>query len=85
VSTSITSNRPWPVAAPEDAGDNLATAATEPALLATGTHPLRRIAGILEDAVLLLLAVFLFPLIILLVGTTIALFVRGMIEIAHRL
>ena len=40
--------------------------------------------GLFDDAVLLLLAVFLFPLIILLVGAPIALFVRVVIEIAHR-
>jgi hypothetical protein len=43
-----------------------------------------KIAGFLDDAVLLLLAVFLFPLIILVPGATIALFVRVVMAIAHR-
>jgi hypothetical protein len=43
-----------------------------------------RIIGLLGDGVMLLVAVFLFPVIILLVGTPIALFLRGVIAIAHR-
>ena len=38
----------------------------------------------LNDAMLLVLVVLLFPLIILLVGAPIALMVRALIEIAHR-
>ncbi len=40
---------------------------------------------LLEDAGLLLLLVFLIPLVILAIGTPIALFVRLLVEIAHRL
>jgi hypothetical protein len=41
------------------------------------------IAGFLDDAVLLLLIVFLFPLLILVPGATIALVVRVVMAIAH--
>jgi hypothetical protein len=41
--------------------------------------------GILDDALLLVLAVFLFPLSILVIGAPLALFVRLVIEIARRL
>jgi hypothetical protein len=47
--------------------------------------PRRRRADLLEDAALLLLLVFLIPLVILAIGTPIALFVRLFVEIAHRL
>ena len=42
------------------------------------------VAG-LKEAMLLVLVVLLFPLIILLIGAPIALIVRSVIEIAHRL
>jgi hypothetical protein len=45
---------------------------------------LRRILGLLNEAVLLLLLVFLFPLVILLIGSPVALFVRLLVEIAQR-
>ena len=60
--------------------------------MALPTHGIRRggsgsfstfVAG-LNDAVLLVLVVLLFPLIILLVGAPIALMERALIEIAHR-
>jgi hypothetical protein len=44
----------------------------------------RRIMGLVEDAALLLLVVLLFPLVILLVGMPVALFVRLLVEIAQR-
>ena len=50
----------------------------------TTVRGFHKIVGLVDDAVLLLLAVFLFPLIILLVGAPIALLVRVVIEIAHR-
>jgi hypothetical protein len=51
---------------------------------AAGARVFRKITAVLEDAVLLLLIVLLFPLIILLLGMPIALIVRAVIEIAHR-
>ena len=44
----------------------------------------RTIAGLLDDGVLLLMAAFLFPLFILLVGAPIALVARAVIEIVRR-
>lgn len=45
----------------------------------------RKVAGALEDTVLLALAVLLFPVAILLVGTPIVFCARIVIAIAHRL
>lgn len=78
VTTSIASNEQWPVAA---AGNSAVAVEARPA---DRTRPLRRLRGLLEDAVLLMLFVLLFPLIILLIGTPIALFVRILVEIARR-
>ena len=57
----------------------------KPAQGVAGTAFLCKVADVLEDAVLLALAVFLFPLGILLIGTPIALCVRAVLEIARRL
>lgn len=43
------------------------------------------IGGLLEDAVMLLLLILLFPLAILLVGMPVALLVRLLLEIAQRM
>jgi hypothetical protein len=48
-------------------------------------NALHRIAGVLGEAMMLLLIVFMFPLIILVLGTPVALFVRLLLEIARRL
>jgi hypothetical protein len=84
VTTSITSDGRWPVVAAET------TASREPSV-SVHSQPvgrkssLRKIRGLLNEAVLLLLVVWLFPIVILLVGTPVALFVRLLVEIAHRL
>ena len=44
-----------------------------------------RIAGFLGDAVVLLLIIFLFPLIILVIGMPMVLFVRLLLEMMARL
>jgi hypothetical protein len=49
------------------------------------TSLIRTIGGRLEDALLLLLAVFLLPVAILLIGTPIALCARLVLEIVRRL
>ena len=79
----MTSNGPRAVSVAENAGVGLAAAVRGDAPAAR-THAFHKILGLFDDAALLLLAVFLFPLIILLVGAPIALFVRVVIEIAHR-
>ena len=48
------------------------------------TSLLRTLRGGLEDVAWLLVSVLLFPLIILLIGTPVALLVRGLIEIVRR-
>jgi len=47
-------------------------------------NPLRNILGLIDDAVCLLLVVLAFPLVILLIGTPVALFFRLLIELAQR-
>jgi hypothetical protein len=46
---------------------------------------LRNLLGPLENVAWLLLVVVLFPLVILVIGTPVALFVRLLVEIAQRL
>ena len=50
-----------------------------------GSSSLSGFVAALNDAMLLALVVLLFPLVILLVGAPIALIVRIIVEIAHRL
>jgi hypothetical protein len=81
VTTSITSDGRWPVVVAE-------TASREPnvsvqSLPAGRKSFLRKIRGLLNEAVLLLVIVWLFPIVILLVGTPVALFVRLLIAIAR--
>jgi hypothetical protein len=73
------------VAGPEHAAGRLVASVSGRAQPAAGANYFRRMTGLLEDAVLLMLAVFLFPVVILLVGTPIALCVRAVIEVAQRL
>ncbi len=47
--------------------------------------PLHKLLGLLDDAVMLLLVIGLFPLAILLVGAPVALLVRLLIEITKRM
>jgi hypothetical protein len=47
-------------------------------------NPLRNILGLIDDAVCLLLVVLAFPLVILLIGTPVALLVRLLIELGQR-
>jgi hypothetical protein len=83
VTTPIASDGQWPVAVVETA------AGREPGSIqvkpGSRSSPLRNILGFLDDAVLLLLVVLLFPLVILLIGTPVALVVRLLIEVAQRL
>ena len=78
------SDRPLPMAAILD-GDDVRVAIKAPAVPVDGSALLRKVAGVLEDAVLLVIAVFLLPLGILLIGTPIAVGVRILVAIAHRL
>ena len=48
-------------------------------------RPVHKLLGLLDDAVMLLLVIWLFPLAMLLVGAPVALLVRLLSEIAHRM
>ena len=48
-------------------------------------HKLHKLLGLLDDALMLLLVIWLFPLVILLVGAPVALLVRLLIEITNRM
>lgn len=84
MNASVASDGQWPVAAAENAARR-ETGLTVEAKPHGRRRPLRTLLGLVDDGVLLLLVVLLFPLVILLVGTPVALFVRLLIEIAHRL
>ncbi len=47
--------------------------------------PFRRLVGLLDDALILLLVIWLFPLVILLVGAPAALLVWLLIEVTNRM
>ena len=81
--STIASDGPLAVVGPEHAAGRQVASVRGHARPAAGATFLRRTTGFLEDAVLLLLVVFLLPLIILLVGAPIALCVRGVIEIVR--
>jgi hypothetical protein len=83
VTSSVVSDRQGPVAGAESAaGDTRIGPWTTPRVARGALRGTRSFAG---DAALLLLAVWLFPLIILLIGTPVALFVRLVMAIAERL
>lgn len=48
-------------------------------------RPFHKLLGLLDDALMLLLVIWLFPLVILLVGAPVGLLVRLLIEIAKRM
>jgi len=84
VTTSIASDGQWPVPVAENAAGR-ETRISVHAKPSGRRSPLRRILDLVDDAVLLLLIVLLFPLVILLVGMPVALLVRLLVEIAQRL
>jgi hypothetical protein len=87
VTVAMSSDRPLPMAAPAATfgGDVIGVTIRARAVPVAGTPLFRRMAGVLEDVVLLMLVVLLFPLGILLIGTPIAVCVRILVAIAHRL
>lgn len=78
----IASDGQWPIAAAENVAGREQGMSVQ---AKRDSSPPRSIAGLLDDAVLLSLIVFLFPLLILLIGAPIALLVRFLVEIAQRL
>lgn len=83
MSTSIVSDECWAVVAAKNPSGR-ETAVSEVARPDRKGRP-RKMMGLLDDVVLLLLVVFLAPLAILVIGTPVALCVRLLIEIAQRL
>jgi hypothetical protein len=77
---SLASDEPWPSAA----AGRREPAITVQAKSGSKKRRRRRIRGFLKEVVLLVLVVLLFPLVILLMGAPIALFVRLLLEIAQR-
>ena len=78
LSQSIASETRWPMGLVGRVGKQSAGRAG-------GRTASRRVAGVLGDAVFLLLIVLLAPVLILVVGTPIALCVRLLLEIAKRM
>jgi hypothetical protein len=87
VTGALSSDRPLPIARTVSILDSndIGVTIKVPVVPVAGTPLIRKMAGILEDVVWLVLVVLLFPLGILLIGTPIALCVRVLVEIAHRL
>ena len=84
MTTSITSYGRWAVAAaktPVARGTRVGGRAER----GNARRPLQKLLGLLDDALMLLLVIWLFPLVILLVGAPVALLVRLLIEITKRL
>jgi hypothetical protein len=83
MTTSIASEDRWPVEAEPAAA--LAPGVGAETAPRRREKPLRNVLGLLDDAALLLLVALLFPVVILLIGTPLALLVRLILEIAQRL
>jgi hypothetical protein len=84
VNTGIVSEERWNVAVPEESRP-LETGTDNHTDERQGTRSRLTARGLLEDLVLVLLLVVLCPLVILAIGTPVALFARLLIEIAERL
>lgn len=81
VSQSIASETRWSIGLAQGA----ARVGYTKAARSRGRRALRTIAGLLDDAVWLLLVVVLIPVAILALGTSLALLVRLLLEIAERI
>jgi hypothetical protein len=84
VTTSIGSYGPWAVATAETPFGHGARVGRR-AERGDARRPLHKLLGLLDDALMLLLVIWLFPLVILLVGAPVALLVRLLIEITKRM
>jgi hypothetical protein len=87
VTVAMSSDRPLTLAATAATfdGADIGVAIRAPAVPVARIPLIRRMAGGLEDVVLLILVVLFFPLGVLLIGTPIAVCVRALMAIAHRL
>ena len=84
MSTGIAADPRWTVAAAENAvrADSQDSQHSE---RRAGGHARHTIGGLLDDAVMLLLVIWLFPVAILLIGMPVVLLVRVLLEIAKRM
>jgi hypothetical protein len=87
VTAALSSERALPIASMVPTFDSNVMGVTikAPVLAVAGTSLIRTMAGVLEDVAWLVLTALLLPLGILLIGTPVALCVRALIEIVHRL
>ena len=84
MTTSIASDGRWAVAAVENPAGHERRISGR-AERGDVRRLLRKLVGLLDDAVMLLLVIWLFPLAILLFGAPVALLVRLLIEISQRM
>jgi hypothetical protein len=84
VTSTIVSKEQWPVAVAENVAGR-EPGISVPAKQGSTRGRMRSLLTLVDDVVLLLVLVFLFPLVILLIGAPVALFVRLLVEIARRL
>ena len=84
MTTSSASYGPWAVAAAETPIGH-ETRVGGRAERGNARRPFHTLLGLLDDALMLLLVIWLFPLVILLVGAPVALLVRLLIEITNRM
>jgi hypothetical protein len=84
VSTSGASYGRWAVATAETPFGHK-TGVAERAERGNARSPFRRFLGLLDDALILLLVIWLFPFVILLLGAPAALLLRLLIEVTNRM
>lgn len=84
MTTSSASYGPWAVATAETPIDHK-TRVGGRAERGSARSPFDKLLGLLDDALMLLLVIWLLPLVILLVGAPVALLVRLLIEITNRM
>ena len=84
MTTSSASYGPWAVVtAKPPIGDK--TRVGGPAERGNARRPFHTLLGLLEDALTVLVVIWLFPLVILLVGAPVVLLVRLLLEITNRM
>ena len=84
MTTSSTSYGRWTVATAETPVGHKTRVGGQPEG-GNARSPFHKLRGLLDDALMVLLVIWLFPLVILLVGAPVALLVRLLIEITNRM
>ena len=85
MTTSSASYGRWAVATAEWTPISHKTRVGGRAERGSARSPFQKLLGLLDDALMLLLVIWLLPLVILLVGAPVALLVRLLIEITNRM